>query len=158
MGEKQLVTFNLDEERKEEWEQEAENRGRSLSGFIRHCGERVVQGNEDSDSGGVDHTEELSEIQTQLQGLKASVGSMDDTVSTIHREVSIPGEVQEQIPDVVSLLPRQGEGGLTTEEIGELADTSLMRIQQCLNHTEEQTGLVAHDVAKDGTRRFYRVV
>jgi hypothetical protein len=158
MGEKKLVTFNLDEERKSVWENEADERGRSLSGFIRYCGEQEIAGTDESESGGVDHTEELSEIQTKLQGLTATVGSVDDTVSTIHREVSIPDEVKANIPNVVGVLPQEHEGGMTTEEVGELADTSLMRIQQCLNHAEEQTNIVGHDTDEDGTRRFYRKV
>lgn len=159
MGEKKLVTFNLDEERKEVWEEEADSRGRSLSGFIRYSGEREIAGDHDSQSTGTDHTEELGEMDNKILSLMNKVEGMDETLGLVHREISIPDDIQEQIPVVVRALPSQEEEALTAEEVGELTSTSLLRVTQALNHTEEQTGLVDSVVdEQEGERRFYRVI
>lgn len=167
MSEKTLVTFNLDEERKEVWKDEAENRGRSLSGFIRYAGEQEISGSNESDSGGVDHTEELTELYNMVRGLMGQADAIDETLNKVHQEISIPDDTKEKIPEVVRVLPIQQDRtqpeskreGLTTEEIGERTGLSLLKVTQCLKHAEEQTGLVSHHgVEEDGTRRFYRRV
>jgi hypothetical protein len=159
MGKKKLVTFNLDEERKEVWEQEADNRSRSLSGFIRYAGEREIAGDHESQSGGVDHTEELADLDTKVMTLLNMVDGIDDNLGVIQREISIPDDIQEQIPVVVRALPSQEEEALTSEQIGELTGTSLLRVTQALEYTEEKTGLVEHTMdEEEGERRFYRVI
>ena len=159
MGEKKLVTFNLDEERKEVWEEEADSRGRSLSGFIRYAGEREIAGDHESQSTGADHTEELAELDNKITTLLMKTDGMDETLGMVHREISIPDDIQEQIPVVVRALPSQEEEALTSEEVGELTGMSLLRVTQALNHTEEQTGLVDFvDDEQEGERRFYRVI
>ncbi|UOO94150.1 hypothetical protein MUK72_09220 [Halococcus dombrowskii] len=164
MGETKLVTFKLDEERKGVWEEEAEDRGRSLSGFIRHAGEKLIAGDSGQTGGGVDHTEELSEIQTMIRALMGTVDGMDDTIGTIRKEISIPDDTKGKIPDVVGALPvDKGRTtsdivGLTTEEIGEKTGLSLLKVTQCLDHTAEQTNLVEYSVEEDGTRHYYRRV
>ena len=159
MGEKKLVTFNLDEERKEVWGKEADNRGRSLSGFIRYAGEREIAGDHDTQSGGSDHTEELAEMDSKIMALLNKTEAIDDTLSLVHKEISIPDDIQEQIPVVVRALPSQEDKGLTSEEVGELTGLSLLRVTQALTHTEEQTGLVEHTMdEEEGERRFYRVI
>ena len=159
MGEKKLVTFNLDEERKEVWEDEADSRGRSLSGFIRYAGEREIAGDHESQSDGSDHTEELADLDNKITTLLMKTDGMDETLGLVHKELSIPDDIQEQIPVVVRALPSQEEEALTSEQIGELTGLSLLRVTQALNHTEEQTGLVEHTTdEEEGERRFYRVV
>jgi hypothetical protein len=167
MSEKKLVTFNLDEDRKEVWEEEAEDRGRSLSGFIRHCGEKEIANDGQSQSAGVDHTEELTELYNMVRGLMGQADAIDETVNKVHQEISIPDDTKAKIPEVVRVLPVQQDRsrpeseqeGLTTEEIGERTGLSLLKVTQCLQHAEEQTGIVSHHgVEEDGTRRFYRRV
>lgn len=159
MANSTLVTFYLSEDRKEVWENEAEDRGRSLSGFIRRCGEKEIADNDQTQSGGVDHTEELSELHTILRGLVSKADAIDESIDMIHREVSIPEESKNNIPEVVEILPNEEEGGMTIEEIREYVSMTELSIIQCLNHTEEQTNIVGHDmVEQEGIRRYYRRV
>ena len=159
MGDKTLVTFNLDEERKSVWENEADDRGRSLSGFIRHCAETEIAGNRESTSEGTDHTEELSELHSLTQGVAYSVDALQEQVDILHNEVTIPEQTKEHIPEVVGVLPKEEQGGMTPEEIRERTSMTELSIIQCLNHTEEQTGIVGQRMnEEEGIREYYRRV
>lgn len=181
MTDKNQVGFYVESERKQKWENYADETGRTLSGMIRCAVEAFIhEDRKRSDEAGLS-TDAEEKFQELLEGTDNNQDLLQEIYEEVHvirQEVKENPELQELMNEVFSLLPvgestvieskystsqspppEFGESQTVksgkVDDLAEILDSSEFEVERALEQIQEQTYLVqTTDV--DGETRYYK--
>ena len=109
----EAINVRLTEKRKRRWKDAAEERGRSLSEFIRWCVEVELRDEKNSSGSDTRETREVDNVLEELQSLSATLdggpGSVLHRLQAIEGQLSDDPNARQLVSTVYGLLPEEGQ-------------------------------------------------